>query len=181
MRVIVAGDPRQGRARLALAAGADQHDPVARDVAGLVLGQKARQIVEIAVLARRLVDPPQRAADQRDIAAMGRRRLRDRLEPRNIRGEAGDCDPRIVAADQIGQGPAQLAPRSPKCRAAARWSNRRRSPGRLRRRACVKARLVRGRADQRIGIELPVAGMQDGADRRARARPRSAPGSNGSG
>src|SRR5438270_7443635 len=50
IRMVVARDPRQGGARLALAAGADQQDLVARDVAGLVLGQEAGHIAEIAVL-----------------------------------------------------------------------------------------------------------------------------------
>ena len=74
LRMVVAGDAGQRGARLALAAGADQHDLVARHVAGLVLGQKARHVGEIAVLARRLVHPPQRAPDQRDVAVVGRAR-----------------------------------------------------------------------------------------------------------
>src|SRR5204863_7999242 len=61
MRVIVAGDPRKGRARLTLAAGADHHDPVARDVARLILRQKTREVRQVTVLSGGFVDPPQRA------------------------------------------------------------------------------------------------------------------------
>ena len=99
---------------------------------------------------------------------MGGRRPRNRLEPRNIGGEAGDCDPRIVAPDQVDQGPAQL-----------RLGSRGAGPQRICRIAdqCEDAfvaeppqgGLVRGRADQRVRIELPVAGMQHGSDRRAQS------------
>ncbi len=103
VRVVVARDAGQRGARLALAAGADQQGLVARQVAGLVLGQKARDVREIAIVAGRLLDPIERTPDQRDIAVMGARHLGDRLKPRDIRGEAGDRHPPVIAADQLYQ------------------------------------------------------------------------------
>ena len=101
--MVVARDAGQCRARLALAAGADHQDLVARDVAEFVLGQKARHIGEIAVVARGFLDPPQRTADQRDVAVMSARHLSDRLEPRHVGGKAGHRNPPVVAADQLRQ------------------------------------------------------------------------------
>ena len=106
--MILAGDPCEGGARLALAACTDQHDLVARDVARLLLGQKAWQIGEIAVLAGGLVDPPQRPPDQGDLAAMGSGGPRYCFEARHIRGEAGDRHPRVVTANEVDQRPAQV-------------------------------------------------------------------------
>jgi len=96
---------------------------------------------------------------------MGGRCPRNRLEPRDIGREAGDCDPRIVAPYQVDQGPAQL-----------RLGARSAGPQRVCRIAdqCqdtfgtqpLQGRLVRGRTDERIRIELPVAGVQDRSNRR---------------
>ena len=49
----VHGDARQGAAGLALAAGADDHQPVVGDVVDIVFRQKRRQAFQIAALAGR--------------------------------------------------------------------------------------------------------------------------------
>ena len=60
------------RARLALAAGAEQQHLVARQIGRLLLGEEGRNVLEIAGLARGALDAPQRAADQRDVAVVRR-------------------------------------------------------------------------------------------------------------
>ena len=130
----------QRRARLALAAGADQQDPVARHIARLVLGQKARQVGEIAVLARRLVHAPQRAADQRDVAAMrAPPPARSSAAAQHSRRSRRPRPAPSIAADQVDQRLAQLGLGAGRAWPSARWSNRRPSRGRPRRRRGVKA------------------------------------------
>ncbi len=145
--------------------GADQHDAVARNVAGLVLGQKTRQIGEIAVLARRLFDPPQRAPDQRHLPLVRGGGQGHRFEPRHVRGKAGDRNAGVIAADQIGQRSAQLrlGPRCPGAQRVCRVADQ--SEDALVAELAQPC-LVRGRTDQRVRIELPVAGVQHRADRR---------------
>ena len=166
--VVVAGDAGQRGARLALAAGADQQDLVARDVAGLVLGQKARHIGEIAVLARRLVHPPQRAADQRHVAAMRRARHAAIVDSRaTLEAKQATATRAVIAADQLGQRLAAIRPRSrdwPGFSALVESQTIASTPSSPTARS--RASSV-GVADQRLGIELPVAGVQHGAGRGA--------------
>ena len=82
--MIVAGDPRERRARLALAARADEYDLVARQLAGLTSCQERLQIFQVPGFARRLDDPPQRAADDRDRPACRLGGQRDAFDPRDI-------------------------------------------------------------------------------------------------
>ena len=69
--MLVLGDARQGRARLALAAGAQGQDLVGRQVAVALGAAKILHAVEIAGLARHLGHPLHGAADQDDLAVGG--------------------------------------------------------------------------------------------------------------
>ncbi len=164
--MVVAGDPRQRGARLALAPGADDQDLVAGQRHRLFLGHERRDVGEIAGRPRRFGDPPQRTAGQHHAAAMGGGDLGDGLHPRDVAGETGHDDAGVVLADQAHQTIAYLG-----FRAAFAFDQR---VGRIadHRQHAVLAQLlerglVGGVADQRVGVELPVAGMQHGAQRGA--------------
>ncbi len=103
LRVVVVGDARQGRTRLALAAGANQQHLVARQESGLLVGEERRHALKITGLARGMLDPPQRPSDQRYVPVVRRRRRRRGGEARDIRGEACDHRPLLAPADQIDQ------------------------------------------------------------------------------
>ena len=85
--------------------------------------------------------------------------MRDRFEARDVGGEAGDRNTRVVMPDQLGQRPAQI-----------RLRTGRAGPQRVGRVADHRQdtlvaepaqRILVGRqTDQRVGVELPVAGMQ---------------------
>ena len=154
------------RARLALAAGAGDQHPVARQLRGVVLAEKARPVPQIAVFPRRLVHPAQGSAAQGGVPAGRPGDRGDRLEPRDVRREGGNGDPAVVFADQIDQalpdirfraGPALLEH-------VGRIADQRQD-------AVIadpaQRRLVDRRADQRVRVELPVAGVEHGAQRRA--------------
>ena len=164
--VIITSDASERGARLALAASADHQDLVARHVARFVFGQEPRHIGKIAGLARRLVHAPQRAPDQGDVAVVDARGLGDRLQPRDIRGKTSDGDSPVVTADQVGQGLAQFA-----FRAGAAGLQRVCRVADDREHALVadlaQSVLIGRRADQRLGIELPIAGVQHRAGRGA--------------
>ena len=67
--MLVLGDARERGARLALAAGAQRHDLVGRQVAVELGAAEILDAVEIAGLARDLLDAVHRAADHHDLAA----------------------------------------------------------------------------------------------------------------
>ncbi len=155
------GDPGKRRARLALAAGEERHDLVARQVLVGLLVEERRQAVEHAELAGDIDDAAHGAADDDDLAAGGRGGERDRAEPADIGGEGGEGDP-----------PARLARRSRRARArprsrsgcglrAWRWSNRRPAPARPSAPiACSRATSV-GAPSTGVVVELPVAAVED--------------------
>ena len=72
--MIVLGDARKRRARLALAAGAERDDLVRRQIAVDIDRPKILHAVEIAGLARDLHDALHGAADHHDLAVGGARR-----------------------------------------------------------------------------------------------------------
>ena len=90
--MLVLGDARQRRARLALAAGAERQHLVGRQIAVGVDAAEVLDAVEIAGLARDLDDALHGAADHHDLAAGGARRVRDRAQARHIGGEGRDRD-----------------------------------------------------------------------------------------
>src|SRR3546814_2387049 len=67
MGMAVKGDAGHGAARFALTAGADIHDPVAGQEAGLTLVDQVGNMLQVAVLAGCAEKPVQRAADQADM------------------------------------------------------------------------------------------------------------------
>jgi len=102
---------------------------------------------------------PQRTADQRHVAVVCGGGGGDALEPRHIAGEAGDRHAAVVAADELGEA-------APYIGLGARLAGAK-GVGRIAdegQHALVAQRpqgeLVGDLADQRIGIELPIAGMQ---------------------
>ena len=76
--MILARDPRQRGARLALAAGAECEHLVRRQVAVDLDGTKIPDAVEIAGLARDMRDALHGTANQDNLAITGGRGLRDR-------------------------------------------------------------------------------------------------------
>ncbi len=166
MGMVVGGDARQGRARLPLRPRADQHDALARHVAGVALREEGRYIGEIAVLARGFVDAPQRAADQSAFAPRLARRARDAFQARDVRGETrhdhalgrfldelgdafvgGFLGARLSVLDRVGRIPDQ--------RQHALGSD------------APERGFVGQRPQDGCGIELPIAGVQHGARGRA--------------
>ena len=89
----------------------------------------------------------------------------DRFKARHVRGEACDSNPRVVAPDEVCQRAAQI-------RLGARGAGPqcvRRIPDQCENPFIAKPgqrRLVCGRTDQRVRIELPIPGMQNRPDRR---------------
>ena len=158
----------QRGARLALAAGADEQDLVARQIAGLLL----RDAASGSRAGSRIPAPPRPCAaasgptapDARPAAdaAMG-----DALEPRHIGGEAGRPRPGRVRVRPASSSVARIVasePASPSTNTLVRVADHGEH-------ALVadaaQRRLVGDLADQRLGIDLPVAGVQHRAERRA--------------
>ena len=166
MRVLVAHDAPQGGARLALATGAEQQDLVARQVAKVFDPDRRLNIGQVAGVACRLEDPQKRPTDQGDPAAVGRGSPEDRFDPGNVGGKTGDRHPALLFADQPLQVLADLSfgariPLNESIRGIADHGQHPLAG------ETAKRRLVVVGADQRVGVEFPVAGMQD----RARACP----------
>ena len=134
-RMLVLGDARQRRARLALAAGAERHDLVGRQVAVGIERAEFADVVEIAGLARDLRDALHGAPDQHDLAAAGGRRLGHGADARDVGGEGGDADAARRAADQLAPAPWRRRLPTASGLRARRWWSRRAAPGSPRRRA----------------------------------------------
>ena len=159
-RMGVHGDAGQRAARLALAAGDQDQQVVVRDVVDVVLAQERRDAGEIAAFARRGLQVAQRAADQRD-AAPGIAARRARWIPRARRWRRSRSPRRARA----GRGSARRGfartsaslPEWPSTMALVESQTIASTPSLAQRR---ERGLVGRRADQRVGIELPVAGVQ---------------------
>ena len=165
-RVLVLGDARQRGARLALAAGGERENLVARQAVETVRAEQRRHAVEIAAFARHRDDALHRAADHHDLPAVGEPGLRRGAKPRDVRGEGGDDDAASRLADQRGEVAATsasdgLSPSRSTLVESQISASTPSSPS-SRRRA-----LVGRRADQRRRVDLPVAGVHDEAGRRA--------------
>ena len=161
--MIAVGDARERRARLALAAGAERHDLVGRQVAVDIDVAEILDAVEIAGLARHLRDAVHRAPDQHHLAVAGRRRQRHRPDARHVGGEGGDADAAGRARDQIGKRVADIG-----FRGRAALAHRIGGIAEQREAAVIAERaqlgLVGRRTDHRCRIDLPVAGVQHGAE-----------------
>ena len=101
--VLVLGDARERGARLALAAGAQRHDLVGRQVAVDLDAAEIADAVEIAGLARDLRDAIHRAADHHHLAARRGGGFGDRAHARHVGGEGRDRDAARRAGDQLAQ------------------------------------------------------------------------------
>ncbi len=162
--MLALSDARHGGAALALAPGAKRHDLPRRDALELGLRKEGEIGVEIAGLLGRLDDAIHGATDHHELPASCPRRLGHRTDAGDVRGEGGDRDAARRGADQLfeGDGNVCLRRRDAVAHGIGRIANQRRD-------ACLsqrpEPRLVGRSARERCLIELPIAGMEDGAER----------------
>ena len=147
--MLVGGDARQRRARLALAAGAERHHLVGRQIAVGVDRAERRDAVEIAGLARDLDDPLHGAADHHDLAVAGRAasataRRRATLEAKVVTAT------RPARSGSVRRGSWRHRPPTASGRRAPHWWNRRPARGSPPRRA--RAAWLRRSAGRRTGV-----------------------------
>ncbi len=166
-RMVVEGDAGERGARLALAAGEQHDDLVARQIGVGVLGEERRHVVEHAEFAGDIDDPAHGAADDDDVAAGRAGGKGDRAQTPDVGGKRGEGDaPAAGRADDLGE----LARDFGLARAAAfahgigRVRHQRQNAFLADR---LEPRHVGRQADGRLIVELPVATVQDEAERRA--------------
>ena len=153
-------------ARLALAAGHQRDDLVARQVAVGVLVQERRQPLQVAELAGDIDGAADRTADDDDVAAGPLRRGRDRADARHVGGEGGDGDAvrrlrdeplqhdrhlALARADAFADGIGGIADERKNALLAE----------------CREPVVVGRKPQSGRRVELPIAGMKDRAKRRA--------------
>ena len=165
--VLAGGDPRQGAARLALAAGAQVEHALARQRLGLALVADRRHVLQVA---------DARARPRSSAASSGRRRTARGPPP----GAASIADSsramleaKVVSTtrlgcsrDQLGQALAHLGLGARGARARARWCCRRPCASTPSRPSASRPALSVRAPDHRRRVELPVAGVQHAAERR---------------
>ena len=139
LRMVVIGDARQRRARLALAAGAQRQHLVGRQMAIDIGAAEILHVVEIAGLARHLHHALHGAADHHDLAAGGLRGIRHGAQPRHVGGEGGDGDAALCGFHQCGDGSWRPRPPTASALPAPHWWNRRSAPARRHRRVRASA------------------------------------------
>ena len=138
-------------------------------MAGVLFADKRGNVGEIAVLPGGAVDPDQRPAGQHHIPAIGLGGPGDGFQARHVGSEAGHGDPVPALADQAREA-------FQKVRLRAGFAGRKDIGGIANQRQHplvaepAKRVFVRRRADHRVGVELPVAGMQNRAKGRANGR-----------
>ena len=160
VRMRVGGDLGERRARLALAAGADDQQRLVGEEAGLLLRHEGREVLEVAAFARRRLGVAQRAAEERDLPARpppprGRcSRRRAMLVAKQVTATR-PFSGRMMAA-RLRRTSASL-PECPSTSALVESHTMASTPSLAEPR---EGRLVGRRADQRLGVELPVAGVQ---------------------
>ena len=166
VRVVVVGDPRQRRHRLALAAGAEDQHLVGRQIHrrlwrdDRIVGDR-----EVAEVPRDVHVLPHRAADHRDLAPALDRDVGGLLHAVDVRGERRDEDPALAHRHQRAE---RLADESLRARHAGPLGVRRvaeqevdAAVADLRQPAHVGLEAV----DRRV-VELPVARVHDSPGRR---------------
>ncbi len=170
MRVRAFGDARQRRARLALAAGAQQQQLVGRHALGLAFVDQGLDVGQESHRAGGRGHAMHRAADQAHLAPVGLARADGGVHARHVGGEARDRDLALQRADQPVHGHADLG-----FRAGAAIDEDVGGITHHRQHALVAQALdrldVSRGAELRIGIDLPVSGVQDHAQRRADRHP----------
>ena len=154
------------RASAALPAGREDQHLAARQAHGRVEIDGLRKVGEIAVVLRDLYDPVERAPGDADPAPRLARDLAQRLKPRDIAGEGGDDDTLArMARDLLHQRAVHRA-------LAARGVGVEDVGGIAHQREHALVAdgaqfLLGGRlADDRLLVELPVAGVEDAPARR---------------
>ena len=170
--MVVPRHARERRARLALAAGGERQNPVARQALERVHAQERRQAVEHAAVARDRDDALDRPAENADLPSGGEAGLGRRAQPGDVGSEGGHDHPALRLADEPGQRLGDVA--------LGRAFAFAQDVGRIadeRQHALVaerpEARLIGRRADDRRRVDLPVGGVDDEpggrADRKRRA------------
>ena len=165
LRMIVIGDARERRARLALAAGTQRQHLVRRKMAVEIGPAKILHAVEIAGFPRHLHDALHGASDHHHLASRQPRRIRNRAQPRDIGSKGRHRDPALGRLHQFGDGLGDFGFRR---RAAVPHgvggiANQSQHAGVT---EFAQAALIGRRTGHRRRIELPVAGMQRGPRRR---------------
>ena len=108
IRMLVLRDACECGAWLALRAGQQRHDLVARQIAVGVGRAEFRNVVEIAAIAGDVGHPVHGAADHHDLAPAFARGLRHRADARDIRREGGDGHPMRRILDEFRQTPGDI-------------------------------------------------------------------------
>src|SRR5271165_368153 len=165
-RVLVLGHAGERRARLALASGRERENPLTRQALEGVHAEELRHAIEHAAFACDRDDPLHRAPQNADLPARSESRLGCSAQPRDIGGESGDDHPALRPADEVFQHGGDVA--LGRAFALAQDVGRVADEGED---ALVaerpEARFVRRDADDRGRVDLPVAGMDGEARRRA--------------
>ena len=165
-RMLARADARHGGARLALAAGRDHHDFFTRQIRVALWAKERPDAVEIAAIAADLDDALQRPADDDHGAAGGLGRQRHGLHAGEVGGEGRHHDAARRAGDEIAQRAGDLALGRALAFAhdiggiADEDVDALFADG-------EQPRLVGRLADAGLGVELPVAGVNRRAARRA--------------
>ena len=163
LRMIVIGDARQRRARLALAAGAQRQHLVGRKMPIEIGAAEILHAVEIAGLARHLHHALHRAPDHHHLAPGRLGGVRDRAQPRDVGGKGGHGDPALGGLHQFGDGLGDLGlrRRAPFPHRIGGIADQRQHAGIA---EFAQPPLVGRHADDRRRIDFPVAGVQHGPD-----------------
>jgi hypothetical protein len=156
---------RERCARFALAPGAQIKNAVGRQLRRFRFIEQRGKPLQISRLARGVGDAVHGAADKRHFAAMGAGRAGDGIEARDIGREGRDRHASLQRADQLGQALAHIG-----FGTGATLHQRIGGIADERQRAFVaefrERADIRHFAQERIGIDLPVARVHDHAQRR---------------
>ena len=131
--MLVGGNTGDGGAHLALAAGAHDHDLVARQIGKPLLVEIRKVLRQVSGFGRHFDDAMERTSgdDERPAGGVGRRR--DRCKARDIRGKARHGDAARRTGDDLGQRFSNVGLGRRASLRASHSSNRRQSRARLRR------------------------------------------------
>ena len=157
--MVVIGDPRQCRPRLALAARAQREHPVGREMPIEVRAAKILHAVEITGFARDLHHTFHRAPDHHDLTPREAGRVRNRAHPRDVGSKRGHRDPAFGCLHQFDDGLCDFCfrRRAPFPHRIGGIADQRQHAGVT---EFAQPPLVRRLTYDRRRIDLPVAGVQ---------------------
>ena len=162
--VIVTGQLGERGAGFALRTGEDDDQLLARHRVELVFGKERGDAVEITELARHVAHPQQRAAQHHDLATCGLSSLRDGADAADIGREGGNEHPALRSADNGGERVGHLL--LGRTGALAQCVRGIADEGEYALFAeTSEMLLVRRLAERRCVVDLPVAGVDDVAQR----------------